>query len=35
MYKFYRSEAFKEEVDKYDKTLQDRVDKIEAKLMFL
>ena len=33
MYKVYRSEAFKEEVEKYDKTLQDRVDKIETKLM--
>ena len=33
MYKVYRSEAFKEEVDKYDKTLQDIVDKIETKLM--
>jgi len=33
-YKVYRSEGFSEELGKYDKNLQDRVDKIEAKLMF-
>lgn len=33
-YEVYRSEAFKEEISKYDKNLQERVDKIETKLMF-
>ena len=29
----FRSEAFQEEVSKYDKSFQDRIDKIETKLM--
>lgn len=33
-YKVYRSESFQEEVSKYDKVFQDRIDKIEDKLMF-
>jgi mRNA-degrading endonuclease RelE of RelBE toxin-antitoxin system len=33
-YKVYRSATFKEEVSKYDKPVQDRVDKIEDKLEF-
>ncbi len=33
-YKVYRSDAFKEEIAKCDKSLQDRVDKIETKLVF-
>ncbi len=33
-YKVYRSDAFKEEIAKYDKALQNRIDKIETKLMF-
>ena len=32
-YRVYRSDAFKEEIVKYDKSLQDRVDKIETKLV--
>ena len=32
-YKVYRSLAFQEEVSKYDKSFQDRIDKIEDKLM--
>ena len=33
-YKVFRSVSFKEEISKYDKNIQDRVDKIEDKLMF-
>src|SRR3989338_6193230 len=33
-YKVFRSLAFQEEITKYDKSIQDRVDKIEDKLMF-
>lgn len=33
-YKVYRSESFQEEVSKYDKIFQDRIDKIEDKFMF-
>lgn len=33
-YKVYRSESFQEEVSKYDKSFQDRIDKIEDKLIF-
>src|SRR3990167_566037 len=33
-YKVFRSIAFQEEITKYDKSIQDRVDKIEDKLMF-
>jgi mRNA-degrading endonuclease RelE of RelBE toxin-antitoxin system len=32
-YKVYRSESFQKEVSKYDKVFQDRIDKIEDKLM--
>ena len=32
-YKVYRSVGFQEEVFKYDKSFQDRIDKIEDKLM--
>ena len=32
-YKVFRSVAFQEEIAKYDKSIQDRVDKIEDKLM--
>ncbi len=32
-YKVYRAIAFQEEVAKYDKSFQDRIDKIETKLM--
>lgn len=31
-YKVFRSEAFQEEISKYDKSFQDRIDKIEGKL---
>ena len=33
-YKVFRSVRFQEEILKYDKNIQDRVDKIEDKLMF-
>ncbi len=33
-YKVFRSASFQEEISKYDKNIQDRVDKIEDKLMF-
>jgi len=33
LYKVFRSEAFQEEISKYDKSFQDRIDKIEDKLM--
>ena len=33
-YKVYRSKSFQEEISKYDKSLQDRVDKIENNLVF-
>ena len=33
-YKVYRSVAFQEEIAKYDKSIQDRIDKIEDKLMY-
>ncbi len=33
-YKVYRSQAFQEAVSKYGKSFQDRIDKIESKLMF-
>jgi len=33
-YKVFRSVSFQEEISKYDKNIQDRVDKIEDKLMF-
>ncbi len=33
-YKIFRSVSFQREVAKYDKSIQDRVDKIESKLMF-
>jgi len=32
-YKVYRSKSFQEEVSKYNKSFQERVDKIEDKLM--
>ena len=32
-YRVYRSISFQEEVAKYDKSFQDRIDKIETKLM--
>ena len=32
-YKVFRSVSFQEEIEKYDKSFQDRVDKIENKLM--
>jgi len=34
LYKVFRSEAFQEEISKYDKSFQDRIDKIEDKLMY-
>ena len=33
-YKVYRSRSFQEEVSKYDRSFQERIDKIEDKLMF-
>ena len=33
-YKVFRSAGFQEEIAKYDKNIQDRVDKIEDKLMY-
>ncbi len=33
-YKVFRSVSFQEEIIKYDKSIQDRVDKIEDKLMY-
>ena len=33
-YEVFRSVSFKEEIAKYDKSIQDRVDKIEDKLMY-
>ncbi|MBU2503466.1 MAG: type II toxin-antitoxin system RelE/ParE family toxin [Nanoarchaeota archaeon] len=33
-YKVFRSVSFQEEILKYDKNIQDRVDKIEDRLMF-
>ena len=33
-YKVFRSVSFQEEIAKYDKNIQDRVDKIEDKLMY-
>lgn len=33
-YKVFRSVSFQEEISKYDKNIQNRVDKIEDKLMF-
>jgi mRNA-degrading endonuclease RelE of RelBE toxin-antitoxin system len=33
-YGVFRSASFKEEIIKYDKSVQDRVDKIEDKLMY-
>lgn len=33
-YKVYLSKSFQEEVSKYDKSFQERIDKIEDKLMF-
>ncbi len=33
-YKVFRSVGFQEELSKYDKNIQNRVDKIEDKLMF-
>ena len=33
MYKVFRSEGFKDEIARYDKNIQDRIDKIEDKLM--
>ncbi len=33
-YKVFRSVGFQEEIVKYDKNIQDRVDKIEDKLMY-
>ncbi len=33
-YKVYRSLAFQEEISKYDKLFQDRIDKIEDKLIY-
>lgn len=33
-YKVFRSVSFQEEISKYDKNIQDRVDKIEDKLMY-
>ncbi len=33
-YKVFRSVGFQEEIAKYDKNIQNRVDKIEDKLMF-
>ena len=33
-YKVFRSIGFQEEIEKYDKNIQNRVDKIEDKLMF-
>jgi mRNA-degrading endonuclease RelE of RelBE toxin-antitoxin system len=32
-YKIYRSKSFQEEISKYDKPFQDRIDKIEDKLV--
>ncbi len=32
-YKVFRSLSFQEEIEKYDKSIQDRVDKIEEKLV--
>ncbi|HLD55809.1 MAG TPA: type II toxin-antitoxin system RelE/ParE family toxin [Candidatus Nanoarchaeia archaeon] len=34
MYKVFRSVTFQEEISKYDKNIQNRVDKIEDKLMY-
>ncbi|MEK6906356.1 MAG: hypothetical protein AABW81_01905 [Nanoarchaeota archaeon] len=33
-YKVFRSVSFQEEITKYDKNIQSRVDKIEGKLMY-
>jgi hypothetical protein len=33
-YKVYHSESFQEEASKYDQFFQERIDKIEDKLMF-
>jgi len=33
-YRVFRSVSFQEEIAKYDKSIQDRVDKIENKMMF-
>ena len=33
-YKVFRSVSFQEEITKYDKNIQDRVDKIEDKLVY-
>jgi len=33
-YKVFRSVSFQEEISKYDKNIQDRVDKIEDKLVY-
>ena len=33
-YKVYRSQSFQGEISKYDKSVLDRIDKIEDKLMF-
>ena len=33
-YKVFRSVSFQEEISKYDKNIQNRVDKIEDKLMY-
>ena len=34
IYKIYRSKSFQEEVSKYNKSFQERIDKIEDKLKF-
>ena len=33
-YKVFRSQEFQNEISKYDKVFQNRIDKIEDKLMF-
>ena len=33
-YKVFRSIGFQEEISRYDKNIQDRVDKIETKLIY-
>lgn len=33
-YKVYRSQSFQGEISKYDKSIIDRIDKIESKLMY-